>query len=293
MQTVMDSTDPYYIAPHPNFTINPPPRDRPVRIYCDGIYDMFHFGHARALEQAKIRFPNVYLLVGVCDDADTHSKKGKTVMDESERYESLRHCKWVDEVVPGAPWTITQEFIDAYRIDYVAHDDIPYATADSNDVYAFVKAQGRFLPTQRTDGISTSDLITRIVRDYDAYLRRNLERGISPRELNISFFKEQELRVKKEVKTISESLKSNWKETRDDIKHNWKDAGQDLRQSLKDWEAKSGDLIRKFLEARRNNGIVQKLLSLTSTPANGSPAESDEEEEVYAFHDAQSEQTEV
>lgn len=71
----------------------------------------------------------------------------------------------------------------------MAHDDIPYKSVDSDDVYAFVKNSGRFYPTQRTDGVSTSDLITRIVKDYDQYLRRNLERGVTAKELGIGFFK--------------------------------------------------------------------------------------------------------
>jgi choline-phosphate cytidylyltransferase len=135
----------------------------------------------------------------VCSDKETHQRKGKTVMTETERYEALRHIKWVDQVIPDAPWTITQDFIDAHQIDYVAHDAEPYGSSESGDVYAFVKAQGKFLPTQRTDGISTSDLITRIVRDYDAYLRRNLERGVSAKDLNISFLKVSGRREKKVV----------------------------------------------------------------------------------------------
>ena len=70
---------------------------------------------------------DTYLLVGRCSDAVTHKYKGKTVMTEAERYESLRHCRWVDEVIPDAPWVITPEFIDKYQIDYVAHDALPYA----------------------------------------------------------------------------------------------------------------------------------------------------------------------
>ena len=52
------------------------------------------------------------------------------------------------------------------NIDYVAHDADPYGSAGLDDVYAFCKLQGKFLPTRRTPGISTSDLLARLVSGY-------------------------------------------------------------------------------------------------------------------------------
>ncbi|KAF9562902.1 hypothetical protein CPC08DRAFT_662622 [Agrocybe pediades] len=151
---------------HRQYKINRPPTDRPVRVYADGVYDLFHFGHALQLRQAKLSFPSVYLLVGVNSDEQVWSHKARTVMGHAERLEAVRHCRWVDEVVAEAPWVIDEAFIKKYQIDYVAHDEDAYASAGHDDVYSYVKSQGKFIPTRRTPGVSTSELLERIVSGY-------------------------------------------------------------------------------------------------------------------------------
>ena len=146
----------------------------PVRVYADGVFDMYHIGHAKVLEQAKKLFKHVHLIVGVSGDQETIEKKGKIVMNEFERTEILMHCKWVDEVICPCPWIISVDFLRQHNIHYVAHDDIPYTSAGSTDIYYDVKRLGMFRATQRTDGISTSDIIMRIIKDYDMYVERSL-----------------------------------------------------------------------------------------------------------------------
>ncbi|CAI0401517.1 unnamed protein product [Linum tenue] len=218
-----------------------PPTDRPVRVYADGIYDLFHYGHARSLEQAKKLFPNTYLLVGCCNDELTHQFKGKTVMTDKERYESLRHCKWVDEVIPDAPWVVTAEFLDKHQIDYVAHDALPYADASgaSNDVYDFVKKAGKFKETKRADGISTSDLIMRIVKDYNEYVTRNLARGYTRKDLG-----EKRLRVNMGLKKLQENVKRHREKVEEKIQVVTKTA----RVHRNEWVENADRLVAGFLE---------------------------------------------
>lgn len=205
----------------------PPPKGRAVRIYADGVFDLFHLGHMRQLEQAKNAFPKVYLIVGVTGDAETHKRKGLTVLTGAERAETVRHCKWVDEVIPNCPWIVTPEFLEEHKIDYVAHDDIPYGADEGDDIYKPIKEQGKFLVTQRTEGVSTTGIITKIVRDYEKYIARQFKRGTSRQELNVSWLKKNELDIKRHAI-----------ELRDNIRNNWATTGQELTKELRQfWQS--------------------------------------------------------
>ena len=102
--------------------------ENPVRVYADGVFDMLHLGHCLCLEQAKKQFKYVHLMVGVSTDWETEAVKGKVVMNEQERCEILRHCKWVDEVIFPGPWILTMEWLEQNNVHYISHDDLPNST---------------------------------------------------------------------------------------------------------------------------------------------------------------------
>jgi choline-phosphate cytidylyltransferase len=70
-----------------------------------------------------------------------------------------------------------------------------------------VKALGKFKATQRTDGISTSDLILRLVKDYNSYVLRNLGRGYTRHEMNVSLVLEKQLRLRCKLQSLRARLR--------------------------------------------------------------------------------------
>ncbi|KAL3112745.1 hypothetical protein niasHT_019719 [Heterodera trifolii] len=131
------------------------------RVWCDGCYDMVHFGHANQLRQAKQM--GAYLVVGVHNDEEIGKHKGPPVFNEKERYRMVRGIKWVDEIVEAAPYVTTLKTLDENNCDFCVHGDDITLTADGKDTYAEVKEAGRYRECSRTPGVSTTDLVGRML----------------------------------------------------------------------------------------------------------------------------------
>ncbi|XP_040845693.1 ethanolamine-phosphate cytidylyltransferase isoform X3 [Ochotona curzoniae] len=134
---------------------------RPVRVWCDGCYDMVHYGHSNQLRQARAM--GDYLVVGVHTDEEIAKHKGPPVFTEEERYKMVKAIKWVDQVVPAAPYVTTLETLDKYSCDFCVHGNDITLTADGRDTYAEVKQAGRYRECKRTQGVSTTDLVGRML----------------------------------------------------------------------------------------------------------------------------------
>jgi len=163
--------------------------------------------------------------------------------------------------VQNAPWTLSDEFIAENKIDFVAHDDIPYVHDGLDDIYGPLKARGMFVATERTEGVSTSDIVARIVKDYDLYVRRNLARGYSAKELNVSFLSEKKFRLQNKMDELKSRGKRELTKVKGDI--------------ITKWEEKSREFIDAFLllfgRERLNhlwNESKGKLIQALSPPAS-------------------------
>lgn len=129
-----------------------------IRVYTDMAADMFHIGHLNIIKRAR-EFGD-YLIVGVHSDEDISSYKRSPVISEEDRYEIIRSCRYVDEVIEAAPLVMSKEFIEENNIDLIIRGDDVSPELLRQQAIPIEMGIMRYLP--RTENVSTTDLIKTI-----------------------------------------------------------------------------------------------------------------------------------
>ncbi|PHH70108.1 hypothetical protein CDD82_7337 [Ophiocordyceps australis] len=150
------------------------------RIWVDGCFDFFHHGHAGAMVQARQLGTELY--VGVHSDEDILANKGPTVMTLQERLAATNACRWVTRSISHAPYVTQLPFISHHGCKYVVHGDDITSDSDGNDCYRFVKEAGRFKVVKRSPGISTTDLVGRMLLCTKTHFIHSLQRMLAGQE---------------------------------------------------------------------------------------------------------------
>lgn len=103
------------------------------------------------------------LYVGIHSDEAILEHKGPTVMSLQERVAAADACRWVTKSIPHAPYVTMLPWISHYGCKFVVHGDDITSDSGGEDCYRFVKEAGRFKVVKRTPGISTTDLVGRML----------------------------------------------------------------------------------------------------------------------------------
>lgn len=145
------------------------------QVYVAGAFDLFHVGHLDFLEKARQH--GDYLIVGLHTDpvVNAYKRGNYPIMNLHERVLSVLACKYVNEVVIGAPYEVTKDLIEHFKVDVVCHGQTPIAPCDDRqgDPYAVPKMQGKFVVVDSGNTMTTERIVERIIRHRIEYEERN------------------------------------------------------------------------------------------------------------------------
>ena len=132
------------------------------RAWCDGCFDMTHFGHYNFIRQCSLLTDELY--VGVHNDEEVTRNKAPPVFNYQERMELISACKWVTKVIPDAPFSAEPEILRNLGCEVCIHGDDIVINEGGDDCYHKVKEANMFTTVPRTKAISTTNLIGRMLR---------------------------------------------------------------------------------------------------------------------------------
>ncbi|KAL9116632.1 MAG: hypothetical protein Q9187_006841, partial [Circinaria calcarea] len=96
-----------------------------------------------------------------------------------DRVSAVDACRWSTLSVPYAPYVTSLPWISHYGCYYVVHGDDITSDSSGEDCYRYVKAAGRFLVVKRTPGISTTDLVGRMLLCTRTHFIKSLTRMLA------------------------------------------------------------------------------------------------------------------
>ncbi|XP_022691293.1 ethanolamine-phosphate cytidylyltransferase-like isoform X5 [Varroa jacobsoni] len=150
----------------------PKPTDKIV--YTAGAFDLFHVGYVEFLERAKKL--GDYLIVGLHTDPIVNRYKGYNypIMNLHERVLSVLACKFVNEVVIGAPYYVSKDLMEHFRVSVVVHGTTNImADVDGRDPYEEPRKQGKFVQVESGSSVTTHEIVTRIISNRLRFKERN------------------------------------------------------------------------------------------------------------------------
>ncbi|KAM0687770.1 choline phosphate cytidylyltransferase [Conglomerata obtusa] len=132
-----------------------------LNVFIDGCFDLFHYGHANALRQARSHGST--LTAAICSSTSTAIHKNTPIMTDLERYAVVSACKWVTKTVLDAPYNLDLAFVRNCGCNLVVHGDDQIVDANGINCYDNARAENVYKEFVRTLGVSTSEIIGRML----------------------------------------------------------------------------------------------------------------------------------
>ena len=146
------------------------------RILIPGVFDLFTVKEMRVLQTLKSN-PANFIILGVYGDQEIKENDLVSIMTSLERSENLKHAKNVDEIIFPCPFIITKEFVESHSIDAVGSEVFSDNFLSVSDIFFTLPNEG---------GVSSKDIIFRVLNEFDEYAERTLERKYGYQELGLT-----------------------------------------------------------------------------------------------------------
>lgn len=158
------------------FSNNTVPKKDDTVIYIDGVFDLFHVGHISALKAAKKM--GTFLYVGLYNDDIVRKIMGNCFPIQSlqERVLNVLSCKYVDDVIIGCPFEISESTIKSLHISKVILTKNTLIASNNLERYSYPKKIGILETIETESDFTTKTLMRRIVNDREKLQQQNKNR---------------------------------------------------------------------------------------------------------------------